>query len=257
VAFIYLDDSKHPHCGFTLGTFVAFQEDPAPTIARALLAHGLTPYVDEFKSSHRMVNAPALQALRDCLRGMLSASRVGLAIAASEGRLTNCCTALLQKMLKHKDLAGEHQVFTDEGIYHWRQDQQRAMRVEAAERCKFHFEQNSRECLGIQIADLVAFTCGLMMKDALGLLPKIIRSGENSGYDPDSPMELGFSMWASLRYNFLCVPRVGIDFQTDDPITLRTVVLEQYGLVVDDQLPEQVQTAAHERFGSMYLGCIH
>jgi len=257
MAFLYLDDSKHPQSGFVLGTFVAFPEDPTPAIEQALLSHGLTPRVDEFKSSHTMRDAPALQALREDLRRMLRIGRVGVAIAASENRLSNCCNTLLEKMLTHKDLAGEHQVYTDEGIYRQRQDQQQAMSIEGAGRCKFHFNDNSKERLGIQMADLIAFTCGLMMKDALGLLPKVIRSGENSGYDPDSPMELGFSLWASLRYNFLYASTSGIDLQTADTITLRTVSVEQYGLVVDEQLPEQVKAAAHGRFDSMYLGCIH
>lgn len=34
MAFLFLDDGKHPHCGFVLGAFVAFPEDPAPAIAR-------------------------------------------------------------------------------------------------------------------------------------------------------------------------------------------------------------------------------
>lgn len=211
MSFFYLDDSKHPHEGFVLATFVALPHDPTSAIEQALREHGLTPHVDEFKSSHTMANNPHLHALRDALRELLVSAKVGVAVTSSEPRLASCSTVLLSKMLKHDGLAGEHQVYMDEGIYCRQQDRKNITEIGGAERCTFHFQEDSRHRLGIQLADIVAYTCGLMMKDPLGLLPKVIKFGENSGYDPESPMELGFFLWASLRYNFLSVGPQNID----------------------------------------------
>ncbi len=255
--FLYLDDSKHPQIRFVLGAFVALEDDPTLAVEQALLAHGLLPYVDEFKSCDRMADSPHLQSVREALRRIVSSSRIGVAVAKSETRLPGCCTALLEKMLRHEGLGGDCRVFTDRGIYHRLREQEEVRSIPGASRCTFSFEVDSRRCLGIQLADLVASTCGLMMKDSLELLPKVIRSGENSGYDPDSPMELGFAMWASIRYNFLAVPEPGLDWRTADYAPLRTVYTEQFGLVLDDRLPDDVRAAAQDRFGSMYLGCIH
>ena len=38
--------------------------------------------------------------------------------------------------------------------------------------CKFHFEQDPREHLGIQLADIVAHTCRTMLLETLGHITK-------------------------------------------------------------------------------------
>ena len=121
----------------------------------------------------------------------------------------------------------------------------------------FNFEEDSKLQLGIQLADLAAHTCGTMMKDSLGLISKSLPAGENSGYDPDLPIELGFLMFASLRYSFLGEYSDGLNWETDDYIKLRTIHTERYGLVIDPDLNDAQWLAAENRFGSIYLGCIH
>jgi hypothetical protein len=66
---------------------------------------------------------------------------------------------------------------------------------------KLFLEVDSIKVKGIQLADLVAHTFATMLLEQLGLVDKKVKAGENSGYDPDLEIELGFELWASIRYN--------------------------------------------------------
>ena len=120
--------------------------------------------------------------------------------------------------------------------------------------CKFHLEQNSLQIKGIQLADLAAHLASIQLKDALGLVTKMVKAGENSGYDPDMDVELGFEMWATLRYTFF---NKGSTIYTDDPIVDATVKVEPYGLFISDYCDSNLTKTARTKFGDVYLGCIH
>ncbi|MFK5979530.1 MAG: hypothetical protein QM488_11650, partial [Rhizobiaceae bacterium] len=124
----------------------------------------------------------------------------------------------------------------------------------ALDTCRFHFEQNSRDILGIQLADIVAHTCGTMLLDSLGHISKMIIVDEpsDSGYH-GMEVELGFEMWAGIRYSFLSRNKTN----PKDDFELANVDVFPWGLFIDDSVDEQIASAAKDRFGEMYLGCIH
>lgn len=258
MAYFFLDDSKHPDFGFALAVSAVFKDNPTERVARLMTARGLVPYRDEFKSSYRMRGDCAMQGLREDLRSVLNDCKLGVCVVPNERELARNAALLLKKMLTHPDLASlRHEIFVDQGICCRAVNQSSMSSIPEASECTFNFEADSREVLGIQLADLAAHTCGLMMKDSLGLVGKCLPAGENSGYDPEMPIELGFSMWASLRYSFLAVPAQDIDWETDSYEKIRTFHAEEYGLVIDPNLSASVANAASSRFASHWLGCIH
>ncbi len=121
--------------------------------------------------------------------------------------------------------------------------------------CECRFEQDSKLVPGLQLADLIAHTCSMMLLEKLGLITKLIKVGPNSGYDPDLQVELGWALWASVRYAFFHGgSKYGID---DDPVDFMTVDVAGYGLFIDKSCDPRVAAAALNLFGKCYLGCIH
>ena len=99
--------------------------------------------------------------------------------------------------------SSSHEVFFDQGILASAGAGQREAETTCnGHPCSFHFEQDSRKILGLQVADLIAHTCATMLLAQLGLVRKTVKAGPNSGYDPDADMPLEFELWAGLRYNF-------------------------------------------------------
>ena len=120
--------------------------------------------------------------------------------------------------------------------------------------CNFFFEQDSKEILGIQLADLAAHTCSIMLLDQLGHISKkvILRVPGDEIYD-GVEVELGFEMWASIRYAFLSQNKK----DCGDGMDIATVEVYPWGLLVDELVNQTVFDAAMIRFGEIYLGCIH
>lgn len=119
---------------------------------------------------------------------------------------------------------------------------------------KFHLEQNSLLIKGIQLADLAAHVSSIQLKNALGLVKKKVKAGENSGYDPHQEIELGFEMWAIIRYAFF---NNGSTILKDDSIEYATVKVEPHGLYISNFCDNHLTETARNKFGNVYLGCIH
>jgi len=257
MGYFFLDDSNHPDAGFSLSAFVFSASDPQGELEELLAKNGMTPGNDEFKSSIRMDKNPSNTSLRDDLKAFLRKCKVGLAISKTAEELYEDSAYLLEKILSHPKVADcEHQVFIDRGICPTRREQAFLAAIKGAANCRFHFEQDSKNICGVQLADLAAHICAIMMKDSLGLIKKLVKAGENSGYDPDSDMELGFEMYATIRYSLIgeFAPYV----ETLSDVSLQPMlILDKYGLVISEKLEEKTKLAAKERFSSLYLGCIH
>ncbi len=97
-----------------------------------------------------------------------------------------------------------------------------------------------------------------MLLEELGVVRKIVKAGEDSGYDPNQEIELGFELWASLRYALIGnnehIP--GLSPDPEDPANLFFRV-DGYGMYLPDSCHTQLAAAARARFGVNYLGCIH
>ena len=92
----------------------------------------------------------------------------------------------------------------------------------------------------------------------MGIVKKTVLAGKGSGYDPDLEIELGFELWAGLRYVLLGknehIP--GLSPPPDDPANPYFRV-EGYGMFLPPSCPEMLAAHARNRFGINYLGCIH
>lgn len=254
MAYFFLDDSKHHKRGFSVSAFAICEENPQDELIALFVESGFDPSSFEFKSSSSMHDNPRLRDLRLKLRAFIHHKcRVAVSVVTGDKKIGPTSLRLLKSALSHHSLHGQtHEVFFDEGLFSSRQaGEKQAAKLGSLEKCQFHFEQDSKSIAGIQVADLVAHTCGIMLLDALGYINKKVRV-RGSGYD-DVDIELGFEMWAGMRYAFL---RVNKAYPKDD-LDLATVEVEPFGLFIDESVEQVVADAARERFGEMYLGCIH
>lgn len=128
--------------------------------------------------------------------------------------------------------------------------------MEICDNCVVNFDQNSKLVAGIQLGDLAAHTLGIMLLEQLGHISKKVRAGESSGYDPDLEIELGFELWASIRYSFFMGPN-GHGTTDDDQISMARFDVNGYGLYISPLCNPALTRAAEKRFGTNYLGCIH
>ncbi len=92
------------------------------------------------------------------------------------------------------------------------------------------------------------------MLEELGHTKKTVKAGPNSGYDPDLYIEIGFEMWATIRYYFFTMDNIDPDA---DAIEGMTLDISNYALYISEACSETLREAAMNRFGKMYVGCIH
>jgi hypothetical protein len=260
MGFFYFDESVHARGNFTLGAFVYSEESLDAPVRDALSDSGLSPGASEFKSGYRMDRMPEQAAARNLVHSAIVKSncRIGVVLAPASPRSMLGPEAIigLKKILStNKFRSYSHEVFFDEGVFSAKTPGGLAVDPNVFPSCRFHFEQDSVQVPGIQAADFVAHTCATMLLCQLGLVKKLVRVGENTGYDPDSKVELEFLLWAGLRYHFFAAApapfdtwKSQLDFKVD---------VKSRGLHIADACDEKVRAAALERFGSMYVGCIH
>jgi len=257
MAFLYLDDSKHHSFGFSLAAFVICDVDPTEEVISIFREHGYDSASFEFKSSAKMEGNCKLQSLRAALKSLIARNcSVAVCVVNGDKKLGPAALELLQCSLTHPQLnAARHEVYFDEGLFPSVSSAEALVDdVNSLDSCNFHFEQNSRDILGIQLADIVAHTCGTMLLDSLGHISKMIVIDEPS----DSvyhglEVELGFEMWAGIRNTFL---RRNKSNPKDD-FELAIVDVFPWGIFIDESVDERISSAAMDRFGEMYLGCIH
>jgi hypothetical protein len=258
VAHIYFDESIHDRGGFIVGAYV-YGPDAQTAVTAAICRVGLDPETDEFKSSARMDKNPRQNALRAELRGVLRSYRIGVLViprweraALGEHALRGLDQIAIANSLSER---GEIVVALDEGLFpSTKKAADLCASIGIDQYCTVLTEQDSRIVQGLQLADLVAHTGGTMLLETLGLVEKSVVAGPNSGYDEDSKVDLGFELWASMRYQFFhSGPVKGqADFYGG-----ALMEVGNHGLYISPACEEWLRNAALERFGQCYLGCIH
>jgi hypothetical protein len=256
MGYFYFDESIHDGAGFIIGAYVYSERDITPLVVEAVRSAGLEPGVDEFKSRSMMKENPRQVILRGSLKKILRReTKIGLVVAPRSDRETLGSAALncLEKIVISNDLTTQaHSVYFDQGIR-----SPRDFPREISQRCEIYFGQDSKRCAGIQMADLAAHTLASMLLEELGFLKKNVRAGENSGYDPDTEMNIGFELWADLRQAFFMTPFSNEQMHSEDIIESATYDVSSCGLYITPTCSDALRQAAEKRFGSCYLGCIH
>jgi hypothetical protein len=94
MGFFYFDESIHPKAKFTLGAFVYAERDLDEAVAEALRQSGLTPRIDEFKSSALMDRSPQQACARKHLRLVVhDRCRIGIVVVPDSPRQLLGCEA--------------------------------------------------------------------------------------------------------------------------------------------------------------------
>jgi hypothetical protein len=257
MAYIFVDDSKHHQSGFSLALLVICDCDPSEGMGLTFQKHGFEPRTFEFKSSADMKGNPELQSLRSSLKDFIRENcTLAVCVVKHDARLGSAALEHLKMALTHPHLAGkEHEVYFDEGFFRSVAKANKQIEDEPQlGECKFHFEQDSKEVLGIQLADLAAHTCSTMLNETLGIITKkIVANVPGDDVYHGLEIELGFEMWADLRYAFLGQRKP----HPKDEFEFACLDVHPWGLFIDYDVDDQISLAAMERFGEMYLGCIH
>ena len=254
----YIDDSIHDKAGFIIGACVYTNIDIDEKIIEIIKSNGFDPESFEYKSSANYSKEPKKAKVREDLKGLLSdACKLGIVIIPRTSREQlgfECIKAVKQFINSNKKIKKPVNIFIDQGMFSSKDKAVQFISSINCIDCKFHLEQNSIDIKGIQLADLAAHISSIQLKDALGLVTKTVKAGNNSGYDPDLDIELGFEMWATIRYTFF---NEGSKLYTGDPIADATLKVEPYGLYISDLCDENLTEIARSKFGDIYLGCIH
>ena len=259
MGYFYFDETIQERGGFIIGAFVYSPEDKTPAVYSAISHVGLQPGFDEFKSGSRMDKNPHQAKLRGELSNILTNTSVGLIVLPVSERALLGREAIigLQKILRANGLDKQpHKVFFDEGITVDSKTHNTFLEG-VGSLCELRPSQDSILVGGIQLADLVAHSLGGMLLEQLGLISKKVRVGEGSGYDPDLEIELGFELWASLRYQLFKAAQPKPGPIPDDPVGEMIFDVENYGLHISEKCCPSLREAALQRFGDCYLGCIH
>ncbi|QFT47826.1 hypothetical protein FIU97_14685 [Roseivivax sp. THAF40] len=257
MAYFFLDDSKHHYAGFSLAAFVICETDPTDHVEAIFRDLGFDPGGFEYKSSAKMADDNRLRQLRAALKNYISRKcKISICVVNGDNRLGPAALKLLHCALSHPSLEGhDHEVFFDEGLFpSVKSATDPASRENKFGQCKMHFEQDSRNHVGIQLADVAAHTCSTMLLETLGhVTKKVVLSVPGDSVYDGQEVGLGFEMWAGMRYALLSMTKQ----HPKNDFELATVDVFPWGLFIDESTSEPIAAAAKQRFGENYLGCIH
>lgn len=258
MSYFYLDESIHDDGDFIIVACVYSQRDLNKDVRNIFKFKGVNPDEFEFKSNANYSKEPEKIEIRDELKTLMFLNgKIGVLIVPRSNRLNlgiESIKALKQFIDANNQIKKPIEIFIDQGLVASDRDAERVIKDLNFIDCKFHLQMDSKQNGGIQIADLCAHSCSIQLKEKMGLINKKVKAGENSGYDADMEMELGFELWADLRYSFF---NKGFKRITNDPIGDSTFHVEPYGLYVSEHCDEKLSEFARNCFSEVYLGCIH
>ena len=244
---IYIDESIHDKYGFMLLAFVTCKSDPEGYISDLLRSND----VEEYHSCANMKNDKSMQVVRSKLRSYVNRNcSWGVLIAPSNYRYgiadeIKSVLANLVKSVSTKDT----DIFIDEGIINSNEASKILQELEIRNIAIC----NSRKIMGIQLADLVAALCGVRLREKISGTPKILVYGEESGFNPPIEADLGYELWASLRYSMRRAKKA----KGENMPGLASFETKGYGFFLSNGCPQDLAEAASSLFGEVYLGCIH
>lgn len=102
-------------------------------------------------------------------------------------------------------------------------------------------------------SDIHALVCGVRLREEISETPKMLTYGDESGFDPPIEAELGYELWASLRYSMLKQAEPKGDEMPD----MASFETEGYGLFISPSCSDELSRKAQKLFNEVYLGCIH
>ena len=243
---IYIDESIHDQHGFMLLAYVACKRDPQDVLKNIIKNSG----IEEFHACKKMQNNKAMQKLRSSIRSYVNSNcRWGVMVLPNTFRhkLKDDFIKLVSGISNFYN--DPVRIFIDEGII----SNSEAAEIRSISKLDSINICNSNKVYGIQLADLVAALCGVRLKEEICETPKMLTYGYEAGFDPPIEAELGYELWASLRYSMLRHTEPKGD-EMPEMATFRT---EGFGLFVSPHCSNVLSLKARKLFGEVYLGCIH
>lgn len=272
----YIDESIHDSVGVVVTAFIFTDGTFSDAVTEALQKAGLNPPQDEFKSSARMDANEKMRKGRENLLALASSkSKIAVFFGPFHrphlGRQT---FQALQSVLTRNAIQPESlSVYFDAAIF---PSQKEADRLHALfhslKGCKIFACEDSRICVGIQVADAVAHSFGRIIKEALTATIKMIDiGGTDTGYPEGTEAPLGWSLLMNLRYALFTRPVVynGEPYPTaSDPVVIDPVrddpvdfgihpILLGWGVQVAPEADTELRQAVDKELGRLWLGCIH
>lgn len=255
MANLYFDESIRDNGKFIIGAVVISEEDLSTQIRAQWELMGLNPN-DEYKSSAIKSENEVSVKQREFIRSLLHSSKLALVVLPSHDRkeLGNYCAELVLQLLSTKKLFGNtHNLFVDENVFMNKDVQLKLESVGV----NLYLNSDSKKEAGIQLADHASHALGGMLLEEMGLKKKQVKAGENSGYHPDEMLDLGFELWASLRYALIGDNQYIEGLSPPDDPANPYFMVNGYGLYIAASCVENLESCAKKRFGINYLGCIH
>ncbi len=254
----YVDDSVHDQAGFILGACICTKIDIEQAVTDIITWHGFDPSVFEFKSSTNYSKEPAKAEVRSSMKELMyKHAKLGVVIVPRGRRREfgeECLKAVKQFIDQNTTLTAPFGVHFDQGMFPSIDNAMEIVKKMNFENCEFAFEVDSKNTRGIQLADLAAHIAAIHLKDKMGLIDKMVKARENSGYASDLEINLGFEMWATLRYSFFSKNnKKSVVSTVHDPV----FDVEPYGLYISTYCDQELIKSAKAAFSTVYLGCIH
>lgn len=243
---VYVDESIHERGGFIAIAAVVSDEPIQSIMDEALLASGLVPGQDEFKSCMKMRGNEAAQLLRSRVRGILNTQcKVAIAICAITERPDLMSYAgRLVKQIAESEGFESGVVYFDGGMKRKSLDLPPGWTSEC--------DCDSRLVAGIQLADGAAHNVAMMILGELGLFNKTVPMRDFYP-DDDGEIPVAWELWASTRYALASsVPVSGYDEEGWCEPSMKP-----FGLLVSDECSDEVKAAVEKRLSSVWVGCIH
>lgn len=255
MAYMYFDESIRDQGEFIVGAMVLSDRNLSQIVQQSWRDMGLDPERNEYKSSTIKLGDEIGQRQRCVMSNLVQSSLVAVVVCPSPDRKnlgSYCVDLALQLIDTGKLVRGDHNLYIDENIRISREK----LHTASAVGITCHTNQDSRAVAGIQLADHASHALGGMLLEELGIIRKTVKAGENSGYDPELELNLGFELWARLRYALIGNNEV-IEGLTEDPDINPYFRVEGYGLLIASTCSDELRAAASKRLGINYLGCIH
>lgn len=208
MGFFFIDDSIHNDGDFCLAAIVYSETDLSNEIFEIFKKHNLGDDF-EFKSSANYSKNPNLIFVRDDLKELTREyCKLGITIIPLQYRKSlgiECLKAIEQFATTNSSyIEKNNYIYFDEGMFDSISKAEKFSKSLSISNNNFRFNEDSKNVNGIQIADLCVHICSIMLKEELGIINKTIKAGGNSGYEPEMEIDLGFEMWATIRYCFFC-----------------------------------------------------
>ena len=254
---IYIDDSVHERGGFIISGIIITNKNIEDRISESLKCNGFNPDEFEFKSGLSFQKYPKMLEVREDLNNIIFPDcKIGLVVLPSSERSNIGFESLkgLKQIINSNDFKNDIEIYVDENYFKNKNIGENYAEKIGLINCQLNLEVDSRKVKGVQLADLVAHTCSTMLLEQLKIIDKKVKAGENSGYEPDLEIELGFKLWAGVRYSFL--GEIDTErFDSGDGLPIK--ITEPYGLFISEYCDENLRVNTKKRFGEIYMGCIH